>query len=145
MTGPTGPEGTVSDDVFASFANTQYTFSSGNLITLYPDVTDPTGNIVSLDTERIALQPGYYLVSYRVSGLFRTPNYMQVTPYYNDVPHLAFGIYFAANANGSSACGSAFLVLYAPAATVFTLTYTGSGDAVEGDVNLTFLKLRRTA
>ena len=145
MTGPTGPEGTVPDDVFASFANTQYTFSSGNLITLYPDVTDPTGNIVSLDTERIALQPGYYLVSYRVSGLFRTPNYMQVTPYYNNIPHLAFGIYFATNANGSGACGSAFLVLHAPAATVFTLTYTGSGDVVEGDVNLTFLKLRRTA
>ena len=58
--------------------------------------------------------------------------------------HLENGIYFATTANGSSACGSATLILAAPQATTFTLTYSGSGAARDGEINLTFLKLSRT-
>ena len=69
---------------------------------------------------------------------------MQITPSYNGRSHLETGIYFATNANGSSACGSAFLILNAPSQTEFSLTYNGSSDAREGEINLTILKLRRT-
>ena len=90
------------------------------------------------------MDAGYYLISYKVSAIFRTPNYMQITPSYNGTSHLETGIYFATSTNGSSACGSAFLILQAPAPTTFSLTYTGSGDAIDGEVNLTILKLRRS-
>mgnify|MGYP002588810360 FL=1 len=116
----------------------------GSLISLFPDVTDPTGNITPLSLERISLQPGYYLISYKVSCFFTSANYMQITPSYNGRSHLETGIYFATNANGSSACGSAFLILNAPSQTEFSLTYNGSSDAREGEINLTILKLRRT-
>lgn len=142
-TGATGPAGTPPDDVFASFINVQYPLTVGTLIPLFPDVTDPTGTIVPTDLEHIALAAGYYLISYKVSAIFRTPNYMQVTPSYNGSAHLETGIYFATGANGSSAAGSAFLILRAPAPTEFSLSYSGSGDASEGDINLTILKLRR--
>lgn len=115
----------------------------GTSIALFPDITDPTGNIVQASLERITLEPGYYLISYKVSAVFQSPNYMQVTPVYNGTSHLETGIYFATSANGSSACGSAFLILRAPAQTQFYLNYNGSSDARDGEINVTILKLRR--
>ena len=99
--------------------------------------------ITQRDLEHIQLEPGYYLISYKVAAVFRTPNYMQVTPYYNGTSHLETGIYFATSANGSSACGSAYIILRAPSQTTFTLSYNGSANAVDGEINLTILKLRR--
>lgn len=132
------------DESFASFANYQMQLNPGNLIVLFPDVSDTTGNITMTDLTHIALEPGYYLVSYEVSVLFNSANYMQVTPYYNGAPHLETSIYFATRTDGSSACGSAFLILYAPAATELSLTYSGSAVGRDGQVTLTILKLRRS-
>ena len=123
--------------------NYQYPLTQNTLISLFPDVTDPTGAIVATDPEHITLAAGYYLISYKVSAIFRTPNYMQITPSYNGTSHLETGIYFATSADGSSACGSAFLIVRAPAPTVFTLTYSGSANARDGEINLTIVKLRR--
>ncbi|HIS68367.1 MAG TPA: collagen-like protein [Candidatus Gallacutalibacter stercoravium] len=142
-TGATGPAGEVPDDVFASFFNYQAQFPIGSLIPLFPAVTDPTGNIVAADPTHIQLAPGYYLISYKVSVLFSQANYMQVTPSYNGAPHLEYGIYFATTAAGSSATGAAFLIIQVPSQTTFTLTYSGSGNASSGEVNLTILRLRR--
>lgn len=142
-TGATGPAGTAPEQSFASFINTQYPLTQNSLIDVFPDVTDSTGNIVQTDQQHISLAPGYYLVSYKVSAVFASPNYMQVTPSYNGTSHLETGIYFATSANGSSAAGSAFFIIRAPASTVFSLNYSGSSDAREGEINLTFLKLNR--
>ena len=142
-TGPTGPQGTVPNDSFASFANYQMQLTPNDLIILFPDITDSTGNITSSDLTHIRLEPGYYLISYEVSVLFSSANYMQITPYYNSGPHLETGIYFATRTDGSSACGSSFLILYAPSATEFSLTYSGSAVGRDGQVTLTIFKLRR--
>ena len=142
-TGATGPAGTAPEQSFASLINTQYPLTQNTLIELFPDVSDSTGNIVQTDQQHISLAPGYYLVSYKVSAVFASPNYMQVTPSYNGTSHLETGIYFATSANGSSAAGSAFFIIRAPASTVFSLNYSGSSDAREGEINLTFLKLNR--
>lgn len=117
--------------------------NSGQQVPAYPDVSDTTGQIVPLDLYRISFAPGYYLISFKVSGIFSSPNYMQVTPYYNGAPHLETGIYFATNANGSSAVGSSFLILNTPDGTEFFLTYNGSGRLTDCAVNLTALKLVR--
>lgn len=143
-TGPTGATGAVPDESFASYFAFQQLFTVGNLITLFPAVTDITGNIVQSDAEHIILQPGYYLVSYKVSAIFSTANYMQITPSYNSSPHIENGIYFATTTNGSSACGSAFFIIHATSETQFSLNYSGSGNATDGEVNITFLKLKRT-
>ena len=142
-TGPTGAQGAVPDDSFASFANYQMQLTPNSLIVLFPDITDSTGNIAAVDSTHIRLEPGYYLISYEVSVLFSSANYMQVTPSYNGAPHLETGIYFATRTNGSSACGSSFLILYAPSSTEFSLTYSGSAEGRDGQVTLTILKLRR--
>ena len=145
-TGPTGsqgPAGEVPDDSFASFSPLQTLLRVGNLIPLVPDVPDPAGNIVPTDTEHIILSPGYYLVSYKVSAIFRAANYMQITPSYNGRAHLETGIYFATRTDGSSAAGASSLIIRAPAQTVFTLTYSGSSDAIDGQINLTILRLRQ--
>ncbi len=136
--------GDVPDDVFASFANVQYPLTRGTLIEVFPDVADSTGNIVQTDTQHISLAAGYYLISYKVSCIFQKANYMQVTPSYNGTAHLETGIYFATTTDGSSACGSAFLILEAPSPTTFTLNYSRSADARDGEINLTIVKLRRT-
>ena len=52
-------------------------------------------------------------------------------------------IYFATRTDCSSACGSSFLILYAPSSTEFFLTYSGSAIAREGQVTMTIFKLRR--
>ena len=113
------------------------------LLDLLPDITDPTGQITQADSQRIALQPGYYLVSYKVSAIFTSPNYLQVTPSYNGASRLEYGVYFAANSAGFSACGSGLFIIRAPAATVLTFTYSGSADARDGETNVTILKLNR--
>lgn len=143
-TGATGSTGEVPDDSFASYFAFQQPLTVGTLITLFPAVTDITGNITQSDSEHITLQPGYYLVSYKVSAVFSTANYMQITPSYNGSPHIENGIYFATTTNGSSACGSAFFIIHATSETQFSLNYSGSGNATDGEVNITFLKLKRT-
>ena len=140
---PHRAQGAVPDDSFASFANFQMQLTPNSLIVLFPDITDSTGNIAAVDSTHIRLEPGYYLISYEVSVLFNSANYMQVTPSYNGAPHLETGIYFATRTNGSSACGSSFLILYAPSSTEFSLTYSGSAEGRDGQVTLTILKLRR--
>ena len=143
-TGPTGPAGTPADDAFASFYQYQYPLTQGEQIPLITGVPDSTGNITLTAPQLVTLAPGYYLVSYKVSALFRSANYMQITPSYNGAPHLETGIYFAVGApGGGSAAGAGFLIIDAPAGTGFSLTYSGSANAVEGEVNLTILKLRR--
>ena len=118
---------------------------SGDQITLYPSVPDPTGNIAESSLTQVTLAAGYYLVNYTVSAILRMPDYIQVTPYYNGAAHLENGVYFATTANGSSAVGAATFILYAPSDTTFSLTYNGPEDAREGTVDLTFLKLRAPA
>ena len=99
---------------------------------LFPAVTDPTGAITQPGSQTIALQPGDYLVSYKVSATLSQPGYMQVTPSYGGAPHLEYGVYFATTATGSSAVGSAHFILPAPSATTFSLTYSGSVPAQNG-------------
>ena len=143
-TGPTGPAAVLPNDSFASYVNTQYPLTRGSPITLLASVIDTTGNITQASVNTLNLQPGFYLVSYKVSCLFRQASYMQITPFYNGTSHLETGIYFATSTEGSSACGSAFLILYAPSPTEFSLNYSGSADATDGEINITILKLRRT-
>ena len=131
--------------MFASFIGSSELFTNGSQLLLFPAVTDPTGTIGESDLMHIQLAAGSYLVSYSVSAIFNDPGYMQVTPFYNGASHLETGVYFATIADGSSACGSAHFILEAPAATTFSLTYSGPLDAREGTVTLTFLKLRRSA
>ena len=130
--------------MFASFIGSSELFTNGSQLLLFPAVTDPTGAIGESDLMHIQLAAGSYLVSYSVSAIFNDPGYMQVTPFYNGAAHLETGVYFATIADGSSACGSAHFILEAPAATTFSLTYSGPLDAREGTVTLTFLKLRRS-
>ncbi len=141
-TGPAGPAGTVPKDSFASFIIVSANFIRGTQIPMFPDVTDPTGNIASFDLTRISFEPGYYLISFSVSTLFRTANYMQITPFYNGTSHVESGIYFATATDGSTAYGTSNIILAAPSRTTFSLTYSGSGDGIEGTLTLTALKLR---
>ena len=78
------------DDVFASFFNFQYPLVRGSQLALLPDVTDPTGAITQSSLTQIALEPGYYLISYKVSAIFQRANYLQVTPSYNGTAHLEY-------------------------------------------------------
>lgn len=142
-TGETGPEGTVPNDVFASFVNIQYPLVKNTRISMFPDIIDVTGSILANTLTNIKLAPGYYLISYKVSCVFDKPNYMQVTPFYNGTSHLDKGIYFATNADGSSACGSAFFILKTTSTTDFYLSYNGSANGKEGEINMTIVKLRR--
>ena len=141
-TGNTGPTGAAPLDSFASFASYNDQFTDDTLLALYPVVADPTGQITESDLRHVQLAPGSYLVTYKVSALFSTPNYMQVTPYYNGQAHLETGIYFATTANGSTTSGASTFILVAPTATTFTLSYSGSATARDGQIDMTILKLR---
>lgn len=140
--GPTGATGTVPADSAASFFNYQAQFTPGQPVDLFPGATDPTGAITQAGSQAVALAAGRYLVSCKVSATLAQPGYIQITPSYNGTPHLNEGIYFATTANGSSAVGSAHFIVQAPSATTFSLTYSGSLSASNGEVNLTFLGLR---
>lgn len=142
-TGATGPAGEDAHDIFASFIGYEEVFSSGDMIVLYPSVTDITGNISENGYTQITLTAGYYLVSYSVSGVLRNAGYVQVTPYYNGATHLETGVYFATSANGSSAAGSAHFILEAADDTTFSLTYSGPTQVINGAATITFLKLNR--
>lgn len=142
---PQGPTGTAPDDVFASFANYPVQLTDGSLIPLYVSVADSTGQINLIDTSRVSLEPGYYLVNYNVSVLFNTASYMQVTPFYNNAAHLEFGLYFRTAAAGrSSAYGAISFIIDVPATTNFSLTYNSPDPSTDGAVSLVFIKLRRT-
>ena len=143
LTGPRGPAGEDAHDIFASFIGYEEVFSDGNLIILFPAVSDTTGNIVEEGYSNINLTEGYYLVSYSIAGILRDPGYIQVTPYYNGMPHLETGIYFATSADGASVSGSADFILQADSPTVFSLHYSGPQEVINGAVTITFLKLNR--
>ena len=146
-TGPTGAESPIPDDVFASFNN--YALSPGNatLLPLNTDISDPTGQIVSTDGERITLAAGYYLVSYQVSALFESTGYFQITPFYNNAPAIINGIYFMVGSwtgeGRFSGSGSVHFIIYAPAQTQFSLTFNSNTTVTELQTTITFFKLRR--
>lgn len=140
---PRGDTGAAPDDVFASFVNFAMALTNGQLLPYNVDVADPTGQITLSDPTRIALQPGYYLVTYNMSCLLNEENYMQVTPYYNGAAHIEHAIYFKTSGARASAFGACPLIIDAPAPTVFTLTFNSPSTAIEGTVAVTFLKLNR--
>ena len=142
-TGPTGPAGTIPEGSFATYLNTQYILIDNSLIDTFPSITDSTGNITQENTKVIILKPGYNFIYYKVSALFRTPGYMQITPSYNGSPHIETGAYFATNTNGSSALGVEGFIIYVPSETSFTLSYSGSTNATDGEVDITIIKLNR--
>ena len=142
-TGPTGPAGTIPEGSFATYLNTQYILIDNSLIDTFPSITDSTGNITQENTKVIILKPGYYFIYYKVSALFRTPGYMQITPSYNGSPHIETGAYFATNTNGSSALGVEGFIIYVPSETSFTLSYSGSTNATDGEEDITIIKLNR--
>lgn len=143
FTVPRGDTGAAPDDVFASFVNFAMALTNGQLLPYNVDVADPTGQITLSDPTRIALQPGYYLVTYNMSCLLNEENYMQVTPYYNGAAHIEHAIYFKTSGARASAFGACPLIIDAPAPTVFTLTFNSPSTAIEGTVAVTFLKLNR--
>lgn len=134
----------VPADVFASFYDYSQQPADGSLLALFPGVEDPTGQIVSEDGLRITLAPGYYLVSYQVSGILREAGYLQVTPFYNGAPHIEFGIYFVAGTARSSANGETHMILEVPETTQFSMTFNSSAVAIDVQMTVTFLKLRRS-
>ena len=156
-TGPTGPAGAVGqqgprgipgetiENVFASFLDFSDVWEPQSELPLVPSVPDPSGAITNSSLTRLTLEPGYYLIAYSVSALFRTASYMQVTPSYNGAAHLETGVYFAVNADGASASGSSHFILYVPDPdpTEFFLTYSSPTNAIDGNVSLTVLKLNR--
>lgn len=142
--GGSSPSGTVPDEVFASFYNYSQQPADGSLLAMFPSVEDPSGQIVSEDGLRVKLAPGYYLVSYQVSGILREAGYIQVTPFYNDMPHIEFGIYFVTGTARSSANGETHMILEVPESTQFSLAFNSSVVAIDVQMTVTFLKLRRS-
>lgn len=146
-TGPqgiTGPTGRIPEDVFASFYNYSQRPENGSILPMFPSVEDPSGQIVSEDGLRVSLAPGYYLVSYQVSGILRETGYMQITPFYNGAAEIEFGIYFITGTGGGSADGEAHLIVKAPEATQFSLTFNSNVSVVDVQMTITFLKVRRS-
>ena len=107
-------------------------------------VPDPTGQITLVGTTQVALQPGYYLITYHVSSLLGDEGYMQVTPSYNGEIHIEYGVYAKTGAGKTSAEGSASLIVPAPSPTVFTLTYNSNVSSTDGAMTMTVLQLQRS-
>lgn len=144
-TGPTGAAGAAPEDVFASFATFALQFVNGTQIQMGTSTADPTGQIVLTDLTRIALAPGYYLISYHVSAILATPGYMQITPSYNGSPHIEYGIYFKTGTNSTSAYGSNSIIIEVLQETFFTLTYNSNVSSSEGTATIAIVKLNRAA
>lgn len=145
VTGPTGPAAPVPSDIFASFVNYGAQFTNAALIPMGIGIADPTENIVLTDPTRITLAPGIYSIFYDVSVLFSESAYMQITPFYNGVPHIEYGIYFMTGAGRSSAVGSVSFIIEVPEQTIFNLTYNSPVPSTEGTLTMVIFKLRRDA
>lgn len=141
--GSTGPTGVTPENVFGSFYDFALRPDNNTLLPIVTSIPDITGQISVSQGNRIILAPGYYLVSYEVSGLFSTPGYMQITPAYNNLPHIQEGIYFMGQADRSSASGSAHFIIETPEGTSLTLTFNSSSVLTEVQMTMSILKLRR--
>ena len=143
--GPTGPTGAAPEDVFASFATFAQRFTNASQIQMGTSIADPSGQIVLTDFTRIALMPGYYLISYHVSSLLATPGYMQITPFYNGSSHIEYGIYFKTGTDSSSAYGSNSFIIEVSQETFFSLTFNSNVSNSEGTATIAIVKLNRDA
>lgn len=143
--GPQGEPGEAAKDIFASFFIHEVRFENGQPLPLLTGTTDTTGNITLADSTRIELTPGYYFISYSASAVLDTPGYMQITPSYNGTAHLEYSVYFKTGTASSSACGASSLILYAPFATSFTLTYNSNAASRFGAATVAVIKLTKEA
>ena len=147
--GPQGPQGEPgkpgesANDVFASYFIFEVIFENGSSIPLLTGTADTTGNIELENNTEISLEPGYYFISYSVSTVLDNPGYMQITPSYNGMSHLEYGIYFRTNSVLSSASGSNSIIIYVPSRTDFTLTYNSNVTNRSGEAGVTVIKLSR--
>ena len=143
---PRGATGLAPEDVFASFATYSLQFQNGQTIPFGTVIADPTGQIRQSGGNSIILEPGYYLLSFHLSTILRSPGYMQITPSYNGQAHLEFGIYFRTNSTNSTANGSNSLIIQTPVQTAFTLTYNSNVPInVDGSATIIVLKLNRNS
>ena len=69
----TGPEGTVPDDISASFIGSSELFTNGSQLLLFPAVTDPTGTITESDLMHVQLAAGYYFWCHTACPPFSIP------------------------------------------------------------------------
>lgn len=141
--GPQGPQGEPAEDIFASFVTFEIRFVNGQPIPLGTGTADETGNISLVNNTQIVLTPGFYYISYSVSTVLDSAGYMQITPSYNDTPHLEYGIYFKTNTASSSAYGSNSIIIYVPSQTSFTLTYNSNVENRSGAATVAVIKLNR--
>ncbi len=141
--GPMGPTGASGNGIFASFINFGALFTNAAVIPMGSSITDPTGNIQLTSADTITLQPGYYSISYEVSGILRTDTYMQITPYYNGKAHLEHGVYFKTGTTNASAFGAVTFIIEVVNQTIFNLTYNSTESAREGALTITIFKLDR--
>ena len=143
---PRGATGLAPEDAFASFYTYYIQFQDGQAIPFSTVTADSTGQIRQSGASAIVLEPGYYLLSYHVSTILKTPGYMQITPSYNSKPHIDFGIYFRTDSTDSTVYGSNSLIIQVPSQTAFTLTYNSNVPVnIDGSATITVLKLNRNS
>ena len=142
--GPQGPQGEPTKDIFASFFIFEKLFQNSQPIPWITGTADTTGNISLINNTEIELTPGYYYISYNVSAILDNAGYMQITPSYNDMPYLTYGIYFKTNATSSSAYGSNSIIIYVPSQTTFKLTYNSNVTSRSGAATISIIKLTRS-
>ena len=139
--GPQGPQGEPATNIFASYFIFEIQFENGQTIPLITGTADTTGNIVLANNTQINLTSGYYFISYSVSTVLDDAGYMQITPSYNGMSHLEYGVYFKTNTASSSAYGSNAIIIYVPSQTSFTLTYNSNVENRFGAATVAVIKL----
>lgn len=139
--GPQGEQGPAGPDLYASFVAYMQQFANGSPISFTQAVADPTGHISQPSATQVALAPGTYFVTYHVSAVLEAAGYLQITPFYNGVAFLEYGVYDRVSSASVSVSGSAAFIAVVPAQTVLTLNCNSSAAVRDGAMTMVIMGL----
>lgn len=140
-TGPTGATGGIRTQSFAAYTSNYNVFTDAIRLPLTPYIQDNKGNITSVDANTIQLTPGTYYISYEVSGLLPTSDYIQITPFYNNATHIEQGAYDNTNGDNLNAQGNRTFLINVTTTSSFFLQFNTPNRMIDGECHVVVIKL----
>ena len=141
--GPAGPMGYPQNSIFASFSGQELMVSENASIPLKIGIPDITQNISLYNDCCVALDSGYYAISYDVSTVMKKHGFIKLTPILNGGRQTAYTAYAETAKRKEMLAVSRHFIIEVPAGSTLSFAWYSSVGASKVNINLSIEKLCR--
>lgn len=135
--GPAGPPGYPQTSIFASFSGQDLIMPKNARLPLKTDIPDITQNIALVDQSSLMLAPGYYVISYYISGVIGRHCFIKLTPILNKQKQAVYTAYAQAAKRKEMLVAARHFMIGIPDRSTLFFAWHSSADAkINMDLNI---------